>query len=177
MLAILADRLGVSLVAVTSMTNLGFHRLMEERGVRVLTTDVGDRYVLDALRREGGILGGEQSGHVIVLDGHVSGDGLAAALLLARAVVETGRPLADLAVAMPRYPQAKRNVPVARQGAHGRAPDGDRPAERRARLERASSRAPVRDGTRRPGARRGGNLVEGRGALCTISTLVARELG
>ena len=47
------------------MTNLGFHRLMAERGIRVVTTDVGDRYVLEALRREGGVLGGEQSGHVI----------------------------------------------------------------------------------------------------------------
>ena len=45
------------------MTNLGFHRLMEEHGIRVVTTDVGDRYVLEALRREGGMLGGEQSGH------------------------------------------------------------------------------------------------------------------
>ena len=81
-LAILALALGVETVAVTSMTNLGFHRLMEERGIRVVTTDVGDRYVLEALRREGGILGGEQSGHIIWLDGHVTGDGLVAALLL-----------------------------------------------------------------------------------------------
>ena len=60
--AILALHLDVDLVAVTTMANLGFHRLMEERGVRVITTDVGDRYVLEALYREGGILGGEQSG-------------------------------------------------------------------------------------------------------------------
>ena len=59
------------------MTNLGFHRLMEEHGIRVVTTDVGDRYVLEALRREGGMLGGEQSGHIIYLDDHVTGDGLA----------------------------------------------------------------------------------------------------
>ena len=68
------------------MTNLGFHRLMEERGIRVVTTDVGDRYVLEALEREGGVLGGEQSGHIIYLDGHVTGDGLAAALLLCGAL-------------------------------------------------------------------------------------------
>ena len=61
--------LEVDLVVVTTMTNLGFHRLMAERGVRVLTTDVGDRYVLEALKREGGVLGGEQSGHIIYLDG------------------------------------------------------------------------------------------------------------
>ena len=111
-LAVLALHLGVELVAVTEMTNVGFHRLMEERGIRVVTTDVGDRYVLEALRREGGILGGEQSGHVIYLDGHTSGDGLVAAILLARAVLESGTPLAELAAVMRKYPQAKASVPV-----------------------------------------------------------------
>ena len=85
-LAVLALDLGVDLVAVTQMTNLGFHRLMAERGIRVVTTDVGDRYVLEALKREGGVLGGEQSGHIIYLEEHVTGDGLAAALLLCRAL-------------------------------------------------------------------------------------------
>jgi phosphoglucosamine mutase len=112
-LAVLALRLGVEVVAVTSMTNLGFHRLMEEHGIRVVTTDVGDRYVLEALRREGGVLGGEQSGHVIYLDGHVTGDGLAAALLLCSCL--EGRPLAEAVAVMPRYAQAKENVPVARR--------------------------------------------------------------
>ncbi len=111
-IAILALHLGVELVAVTSMTNLGFHRLMGEHGIRVVTTDVGDRYVLDALRREGGTLGGEQSGHLVYLRGHCTGDGLVAALLLARALVETGRPLAELAGVMPRFPQAQASVPV-----------------------------------------------------------------
>jgi phosphoglucosamine mutase len=110
-LAVLAAHLGVDLVAVTQMTNLGFHRLMREQGIQVLTTDVGDRYVLEALRAAGGVLGGEQSGHVIYLNGHVTGDGLAAALLLCRAVVERGRPLAELAV-FERFPQVMENVPV-----------------------------------------------------------------
>jgi phosphoglucosamine mutase len=111
--AVLALDRGVDLVAVTSMTNLGFHRLMADQGVRVVTTDVGDRYVLEALRREGGILGGEQSGHIIWLDGHVTGDGLAAALLLCGAL--RGRPLAELTAVMPRFPQVKENVPVGRK--------------------------------------------------------------
>jgi phosphoglucosamine mutase len=111
--AVLALDLEVDLVAVTTMTNLGFHRLMEEHGVRVLVTDVGDRYVLDALKREGGVLGGEQSGHVIYLDGHVTGDGLAAALLLCGAV--RGRQVSDAAAVMERYPQVKENVRVARR--------------------------------------------------------------
>jgi phosphoglucosamine mutase len=111
-LALLALHRGVDLVAVTQMTNLGFHRLMAEHGIRVITTDVGDRYVLEALRDEGGLLGGEQSGHLIWLDGHTTGDGLVAALLLCRAVRDQGRPLAELAAVMPRFPQAKENVPV-----------------------------------------------------------------
>jgi len=111
--AILALARGVDLVAVTSMSNLGLHRLMANWGIRVVTTDVGDRYVLEALRREGGFLGGEQSGHIIWLDGHVTGDGLAAALLLCGAL--DGRTLAEAAAVMPHYPQVKENVAVGRQ--------------------------------------------------------------
>ena len=109
-LAVLALALDVDVVAVTVMTSLGFHRLMAEQGIRVITTPVGDRYVLGALREAGGLLGGEQSGHVIWLGNHVAGDGLAAALLLCSAV--RGRRLSDAASVMPRYPQAKLNVRV-----------------------------------------------------------------
>jgi phosphoglucosamine mutase len=113
--AILALHLGVDTVAVTTMTNLGFHRLMAEHDIRVITTDVGDRYVLEALRREGAVLGGEQSGHIIYLRDHVTGDGLASALLLCRAL--EGRPLAEAAAVMPKYPQVKDNF-----SARGRKP-------------------------------------------------------
>ena len=112
--AILALALGVDQVVVTVMTNLGFHRLMEERGIRVHTTDVGDRYVLEALRREGGLLGGEQSGHVIWLRDHVSGDGLAIALLLCASL--GGQPLSKLAGAFEPYPQVKENIRVTAHG-------------------------------------------------------------
>jgi phosphoglucosamine mutase len=78
--------------------------------VRVVTTDVGDRYVLEALWRENGVLGGEQSGHVIYLRDHVSGDGLAAALLLCAAL--DGRTLSEAAAVMPRWAQCLRNVRV-----------------------------------------------------------------
>lgn len=113
--AILALHLGVDVVAVTTMTNLGFHKLMEERGIRVVTTDVGDRHVLEALYREHGILGGEQSGHVICLSGHVTGDGLASALLLCAAV--RGGTLSEAAAVMERYPQVKLNLPRTGRGA------------------------------------------------------------
>jgi phosphoglucosamine mutase len=110
-LAVLMLHLGVDLVAVTVMANLGLHRLAEERGIRVVTTDVGDRYVLEALRRENGILGGEQSGHLIYLRDHVTGDGLAAALLLCGAL--EGRTLEEAVAVMPRFPQVKENIRVA----------------------------------------------------------------
>ena len=110
-LAVLALDLGVELVAVTVMTNLGFHRLMGERGIEVVVTDVGDRYVLEALRERQGLLGGEQSGHLIYLKDHVTGDGLAAALLLCGAL--DGRTLREAAAVMPRFPQAQDNVAVA----------------------------------------------------------------
>jgi len=93
------------------MTNLGFHALMRERGISVLTTDVGDRYVLEALQSSGAILGGEQSGHIIYLHDHVTGDGLAAGLLLCAAL--RGRSLSEVAAVMPRFPQVKENVGVA----------------------------------------------------------------
>ena len=112
-LAILAPALDVDLVAVTQMTNMGFHRLMAERGIRVVTTPVGDRYVLEALRDLGGVLGGEQSGHIIWLRDHVTGDGLAAALLLCRAL--EGRSLREAAAKLVRYPQARQDVRVRRR--------------------------------------------------------------
>ena len=94
---------------------------MGEHGIRVLTTDVGDRYVLEALRREGGVLGGEQSGHVILLDGHTTGDGLAAALALCAALSERGASLADAAALMPRWTQVKRNLEVSHAHPHAYA--------------------------------------------------------
>jgi len=109
-IAILALDQKVDTVAVTVMTNLGFHALMREHGIRVVTTDVGDRYVLEALHREGALLGGEQSGHVIYLRDHVTGDGLAAGLLLCAAL--KGRRLSVVAAAMGRMPQAKEDVRV-----------------------------------------------------------------
>jgi phosphoglucosamine mutase len=101
-------------VVVTVMTNLGFRLAMEERGIRVVETTVGDRYVLEALESGGYGLGGEQSGHVIFRDLATTGDGLLTAVQALDVVVRTGRQLADLAgAAMTRLPQVLRNVRVA----------------------------------------------------------------
>jgi phosphoglucosamine mutase len=77
-------------VVVTSMTNLGFHRLMREHGIVVEVTDVGDRYVLERMLTTGAVLGGEQSGHVVDLRHHTTGDGLATALMLLGALHRLG---------------------------------------------------------------------------------------
>jgi phosphoglucosamine mutase len=174
-LAILALHLGVELVAVTSMTNLGFHELMAANGVRVVTTDVGDRYVLEALKREGGKLGGEQSGHIIWLQHHVTGDGLVAALLLCRALA--GRPLTEAAAVMRRYPQALENVSV---GTKTLPENVVLEIERMNRELGRTARVLVRPSGTEPVIR---VLAEARteeeaARLCgTISALVRRELG
>ena len=103
-------------VVVTVMTNLGFRLGMEDAGIHVVETAVGDRYVLEALASGGFSLGGEQSGHVIFPDRATTGDGLLTGVVLADAVVRSGRPLADLAAAaMTRLPQILVNVPVGRR--------------------------------------------------------------
>jgi phosphoglucosamine mutase len=174
-LAVLALHLGVSQIVVTSMTNLGFHRLMDERGIRVVVTDVGDRYVLEALRREGGILGGEQSGHIVYLEGHVTGDGLAAALLLCGAL--QGRSLAEAATVLARYPQVKENVRVA-----GREVSDDvrREVDRTNERLNGRGRILVRPSGTEPVVRvlAEAETEQEAADLCArITALVARELG
>lgn len=103
-------------VVVTVMSNLGFRLGMEERGVRVVETRVGDRHVLEALEAGGYGLGGEQSGHVIFRELATTGDGLLTAVQALDVLVRRGRPLSELAAAaMTRLPQVLRNVRVARR--------------------------------------------------------------
>jgi phosphoglucosamine mutase len=102
-------------VVVTVMTNLGFRLAMEARGIAVVETAVGDRYVLEALEARGLALGGEQSGHLIFRDLATTGDGLLTAVQALDVVVRSGRPLAEVAGVMSRLPQVLRNVRVARR--------------------------------------------------------------
>jgi phosphoglucosamine mutase len=107
-------------VAVTVMSNYGFHQAMEEAGIEVAVTKVGDRYVLDELRERGWTLGGEQSGHIISLGFAATGDGIAAALTTMREL--GGRDLAE-ASPMRKLPQTLVNVEVAdREAVAGAAP-------------------------------------------------------
>jgi phosphoglucosamine mutase len=107
-------------VVVTVMTNYGFHRAMEEAGIEVAITQVGDRYVLDEMSQRGWTLGGEQSGHIISSDFVATGDGIAAALMTMRELA--GAPLAA-AAPMEKLPQTLVNVEVAdREAIAGAAP-------------------------------------------------------
>jgi phosphoglucosamine mutase len=174
-LAVLALDLGVDLVAVTVMTNLGFHRLMGEHGIRVVTTDVGDRYVLQALRESGGLLGGEQSGHIIYLRDHVTGDGLAAALLLCAALKE--RSLREAVSVLRRFPQAQENVPVARKELTLAI---TREVERLNRELGERGRVLVRPSGTEPVVRvlaEAENSLDAGEICATIAALVRRELG
>ncbi|WP_371669674.1 phosphoglucosamine mutase [Streptomyces sp. NBC_00289] len=98
-------------VVATVMSNLGFKLAMERAGLKIVQTAVGDRYVLEEMKEHDYALGGEQSGHVIILDHATTGDGTLTGLLLAARVAQTGRSLRDLAGVMERLPQVLINVP------------------------------------------------------------------
>ncbi|MGB5934980.1 MAG: phosphoglucosamine mutase, partial [Ornithinimicrobium sp.] len=97
-------------LVATVMSNLGLLHAMQRHDIRVIQTAVGDRYVLEELRARGLNLGGEQSGHVIMLDHGTTGDGVLTSLALAAGVVTQGKPLAELAGVMQRLPQVLINV-------------------------------------------------------------------
>lgn len=100
-------------VVSTVMANFGFIKAMEELGIEVLKSQVGDRYVIQDMLKHEANLGGEQSGHMIFLDHNTTGDGLVSALQVLRIMIETESKLSDLAAIFKRYPQACINVKVA----------------------------------------------------------------
>jgi phosphoglucosamine mutase len=106
------QRLKQNLVVTTVMANLGLDQALEAGGIRVVKTQVGDRYVLEEMQKLGANLGGEQSGHLLFLDHSPTGDGILSALALLGVVAETGEPLASLAGCLRKFPQVLVNVPV-----------------------------------------------------------------
>lgn len=98
---------------VTVMSNLGFFKALDALNIPYEVTPVGDRYVAEAMRRDGASVGGEQSGHVILSEYAATGDGLVTALALLEVMTRTGRPLSELAAVMNVYPQRLTNVRVA----------------------------------------------------------------
>lgn len=101
-----------STVVSTIMSNIGFYKAIEAQGMKSDKTSVGDRYVMEEMRKGGFNLGGEQSGHIIFLDYITTGDGMLAALQLVNVMKETGKKLSELAGEMVKFPQVLKNVKV-----------------------------------------------------------------
>ncbi|MFH1058137.1 MAG: phosphoglucosamine mutase [Pseudomonadota bacterium] len=113
----LIDRGGLkqATVVATVMSNLGLELCLRDRGIRMLRTKVGDRYVVEAMRAGGYNLGGEQSGHIVFLDHNTTGDGILSALQVLTVMVITGKPLSELKRIMTKLPQVLINLRVARR--------------------------------------------------------------
>jgi phosphoglucosamine mutase len=132
--AIARDALPGRRVVVTSMANLGAHHALRALGCELEITDVGDRYVLEAMRRDGSVLGGEQSGHVIALDHQTTGDGPLTAMLVLAALARSGQTLTEAAAAVEKFPQNLISVRARREGLGDCAPLWDAIAAAEAQL-------------------------------------------
>jgi len=127
-------------VVATVMSNLGFERRLEKAGIGLIRTQVGDRYVLEAMRERGCNVGGEQSGHIILSDHSTTGDGLVAALQVLAAVVDSGKPASEVLDQFQPVPQLLKNVrfnggsPLANEIVKQRIADGERELTGRGRL-------------------------------------------
>lgn len=117
------ERLPKNMLVSTVMSNMALEIFMKERGGTLLRTNVGDRYVVEAMRREGALLGGEQSGHLIFMEHSTTGDGLLAALQLLRLMREKEQPLSELAGLLEPFPQVLKNVHVKRKIPFEQAPE------------------------------------------------------
>lgn len=105
-----AGRLAKDTLVATVMSNMGLERTLSGHGIDLKRTGVGDRYVVEEMRRSGFNLGGEQSGHIVMTDYVTTGDGLIAALQFVSAMVETGKPASELAYVFDAFPQVLQNV-------------------------------------------------------------------
>ncbi|MCS4487464.1 phosphoglucosamine mutase [Streptococcus sciuri] len=105
-------QLAKNTIVTTVMSNLGFHKALEQNGIEKAITAVGDRYVVEEMRKSGYNLGGEQSGHVIIMDYNTTGDGQLTAIQLAKVVKESGKTLSELAAEVTIYPQKLVNIRV-----------------------------------------------------------------
>ena len=105
-------RLKDDTVVSTVMSNLGFYKALEKQGIKSIQTAVGDRYVVEAMKKDGYNVGGEQSGHLIFLDYNTTGDGMLSAIMLVNTLKATGKTLSELAAEMEKFPQLLVNVKV-----------------------------------------------------------------
>jgi phosphoglucosamine mutase len=99
------NQLAGNMLVATTMSNMGLHEAMQKAGIQVVTTDVGDRQVIEQMRKSGATVGGEKSGHVILMDYATTGDGIITALQVMRLMKQRKATLAELAGCMDEYPQ------------------------------------------------------------------------
>ena len=109
------NRLNNNQVVTTVMSNMGFENYLDEKGINLIRANVGDRYVLEKMKQHGLNLGGEQSGHIILLDYNTTGDGLLTALQLVQAVKKSGKTIEELVSGIAQWPQRLINVKVAKE--------------------------------------------------------------
>jgi phosphoglucosamine mutase len=106
------QRLANNLIVATTMSNMGLEAALRQAGIRMLRAPVGDKYVLEEMKKTGAVLGGEQSGHIIFSEIATTGDGLLTALMVLEVVATSGKPLADLVADLKVFPQIIKNVRV-----------------------------------------------------------------
>ncbi|MBQ3032772.1 MAG: phosphoglucosamine mutase [Deferribacterales bacterium] len=106
------NRLNNNSIVATVMSNIGFERSMNKQGISLIRSDVGDRYVMEAMAKHGCNLGGEQSGHLIFSDYNTTGDGLISAMQLLSSIIKSGKNLSELASFIETYPQVLKNASV-----------------------------------------------------------------
>lgn len=109
------ERLAKNTIVSTVMSNLGFHKAVEEAGLQTVKTAVGDRYVVEEMRENGYNLGGEQSGHIVFLDLNTTGDGILSGVQLLNVMKQTGKKLSELADEVTIYPQLLVNIKVSQK--------------------------------------------------------------
>jgi len=107
-----SNRLANDLVIATVMSNLGFEKYISERGMKLIRTRVGDRYVLEEMKKQGAMIGGEQSGHIIYFDRNTTGDGLITSLTVLETMAHFGKKLSSLINDIPRFPQVLKNIQI-----------------------------------------------------------------
>lgn len=169
-------------VTATVMSNLGFHKAVESLGCRVDVTAVGDRYVLESMRKNGCVLGGEQSGHIIFLNHSTTGDGILSAIQLTRAMRVSGRPLSELAEKVTIFPQVLKNAVVRNENKRKYEQDPEIVEEIR-RIETrmaGSGRVLIRPSGTEPLVRvmlEGEDLDEITGMAERLATLITRRMG
>lgn len=174
--------LAENLVTATVMSNLGFHKYLDSKGINVDITTVGDRYVLESMLKTGGIIGGEQSGHIIFLNHSTTGDGCLSSLQLISAVLASGKKLSELADPIRIYPQVLINAHVSNANKEAYKDDAeimDAIAECEKKME-GNGRVLIRPSGTEPLVRvmlEGEDIDEITGMARDIAALIEQKLG